>query len=376
VNPEFAEQQEGSARFRIGPAFFRPESRTARDLGVLAAAVYRQQHQRLHVLDAMSGCGVRSLRYALEANADWIWMNEGNPDVAAVLRQNLTTQLSMERIRLTIGSAHQAFHECLYQQNYFDLIDLDCFGSPSAYLSACVQVARKGGLIYLTATDSRTCTGHNPSASLRYFGAYARAHPAAHEQGLRLLLGSFMQQALMQGFAITPVFSFFQGQLYRVMMRLVDGQNWSEQQFGFLGYCYACGDYQTVNWRGLSRAMCPHHEASYPLTLSGPMWLGPLHTPQDLAKMQNLAQAWGWEARKTLLEAMAAETPFPPYFFTLAEIGRRTKIDIPKRDRLIAALQDRGYAAAMTHLNPQALKTTASFQTCLTVAQTLSAKST
>ena len=92
--------------------------------------------------------------------------------------------------------------------------------------------------------------------------------------------------------------------------------------------------------------------------------------------MQNLAQAWGWEARKTLLELMAAEIPFPPYFFTLAEIGRRAKIDIPKRDRLIAALQDGGYAAAMTHINPQALKTTASFQTCLTVAQTLSARST
>ena len=92
--------------------------------------------------------------------------------------------------------------------------------------------------------------------------------------------------------------------------------------------------------------------------------------------MQNLAQSWGWEARKTLLEIMATEIPFPPYFFALAEMGRRAKIDIPRRDRLIEALQDSGYAAAMTHINPQAFKTTASFQTCLTVAQTLSAKST
>lgn len=374
MNSKFATQQEGSAYFQVGPAFFRPESRTARDLGVLAAAAYQQHHQRLHVLDAMSGCGVRSLRYALEAKADWIWVNEGNPDVAVVLRQNLTAQLPMERIHLTIGSAQQAFNECLYQRNYFDLIDLDCFGNPSADLSACVQVARKGGLIYLTTTDSRTCAGHNPTASLRHFGAYARAHPAAHEQGLRLLIGSFMQQALMQGLAIAPVFSFFQGQLYRVMLRLVNGQYWSEQQFGFLGYCYACGDYQTVTWRGLSRAVCPHHETPHPLTLSGPMWLGLLHNPQDLANMQNLAQAWGWEARKILLEIMAAELSFPPYFFTLAEIGRRAKIDIPKRDRLIAALQDQGFSAAITHLNPQAIKTTASFQTCLTVAQTLSAK--
>ncbi|NJM76531.1 MAG: tRNA (guanine-N1)-methyltransferase [Acaryochloridaceae cyanobacterium RU_4_10] len=376
MNLEFTQHHEGSARFQVGPAFFRPESRTARDLGVLAAAVYQQQHQSLHVLDAMCGCGVRSLRYALEAKADWIWANEGNPDVAAVLQQNLTAQLPREQVYLTIGSARQALNECLYQQNYFDLIDLDCFGSPSAYLSACVQVARKGGLIYLTTTDSRTCAGHNPAASLRYFGAYARAHPAAHEQGLRLLIGSLMQQALMQGFAIAPVFSFFQGQLYRVMMRLVDGQNWSEQQFGFLGYCYVCGDYQAVTWRGLSRAVCPHHETPQPLTLSGPMWLGPLHDTKDLVNMQNLAQDWGWQECKPLLERMVAEIPFPPYFFTLAEIGHRAKIDIPKRDRLIAALQDRGFSAVVTHLNLQAIKTTASFQTCLTVARTLSVKST
>jgi tRNA (guanine26-N2/guanine27-N2)-dimethyltransferase len=376
VNSEFVTQQEGSTYFQVGPAFFRPESRTARDLGVLAAAAYQQQHQMLRVLDVMSGCGVRSLRYALEAKADWVWANEGNPDVAAVLQQNLTAQLPREQVHLTIGSARQALNECLYQQNYFDLIDLDCFGSPSAYLSACVQVARKGGLIYLTTTDSRTCAGHNPAASLRYFGAYARAHPAAHEQGLRLLIGSLMQQALMQGFAIAPVFSFFQGQLYRVMMRLVDGQNWSEQQFGFLGYCYVCGDYQAITWRGLSRAVCPYHEVSQPLTLSGPMWLGPLHDTKDLVNMQNLAQDWGWKECKALLERMVAEIPFPPYFFTLAEIGHRAKIDIPKRDRLIAALQDRGFSAVVTHLNLQAIKTTASFQTCLTVARTLSVKST
>jgi tRNA (guanine26-N2/guanine27-N2)-dimethyltransferase len=363
--------EEGAARFKIGAAFFRPETRIARDLGVLAAAVYRQQYPQLEVLDGMSGCGIRALRYALEAKADWLWINEANPEHAAVLQQNLKAQLPPAQVQVTIGSVRDVLQDCLQQRRYFDLVDLDCFGSPSAYLPDCIRATRLNGLMYLTTTDSRTCEGHNPAASLRHFGAYARAHPATHEQGLRLLLGVVAQQAVMQGWAIAPLFSYFQGQTYRVMVRLVKAHHWSEALSGFVGHCHACGHYDVVHWRGLSRAVCPHHDPPLPLTLSGPLWLGPLHDLGALTPMAALAQAWGWQDRKALLDLMAGEIPFPPYFFTLAELGRHAKVDIPKRDRLIAALQAEGYGAVATPLDFQAIKTAATFQTCVEIVRNL-----
>jgi tRNA (guanine26-N2/guanine27-N2)-dimethyltransferase len=54
----------------VGQAFYRRETETARDLGVLAAAIYRRERGQLRVLDAMAGCGMRSLRYYLESGAD------------------------------------------------------------------------------------------------------------------------------------------------------------------------------------------------------------------------------------------------------------------------------------------------------------------
>ena len=63
---------EGQAHFHVGQAFYRVQSRMGRDLAVLAAAVDRRERGVLRVLDAMSGCGVRSLRYALEARADFV----------------------------------------------------------------------------------------------------------------------------------------------------------------------------------------------------------------------------------------------------------------------------------------------------------------
>ena len=64
------QQQEGKVAFAIQNAFYRASSQTARDLGVLAAAIDRQDHSSLRVLDAMAGCGVRALRYAIESDAD------------------------------------------------------------------------------------------------------------------------------------------------------------------------------------------------------------------------------------------------------------------------------------------------------------------
>lgn len=46
-----------------GGAFYRAQSAPARDLGVLAAALYRGRNGRLRVLDVMAGSGVRGMRY-------------------------------------------------------------------------------------------------------------------------------------------------------------------------------------------------------------------------------------------------------------------------------------------------------------------------
>lgn len=359
-------QVEGRAVFEVGPAFFRLSSRPARDLGVLAAAVYKHQMNRLQMLDVMTGCGVRSQRYSLESNADWVWVNDANPEMASVLAGNMS-QLPTDRYQITYQSADELFHTCYQQNRTFDFIDLDSFGLPTVYLPGCLRIIDLGGLLYITGTDSRTLAGHNPEHSQRLLGAWARSHPAAHEQGLRLLLGLCWQQAQPLGLDIQPIFSYFQGQVYRVLVqvtRLKDQNN-----MGFLGYCHHCGHYQAVAWTQLSRTVCPLQ--GLPLTLSGPMWLGPLHSPDWLRQMQALAQTWAWSKQVQLLQIMTQETEMPPYFFSVADLGRRGKMDIPKRDLVISYLQEQGYKASVTHLDSQALKTNATFQECLMLAQQL-----
>jgi len=364
-------QGEGRARFRVGEAFYRRETETARDLGVLAAAIYRRERGQLRVLDAMAGCGVRSLRYYLESGADWLWVNEGNPELHEVLRDNLEVTIPGDRYELVHEEANRLFLQCYADRDYYDLLDIDAFGSGAPFISTSLWAARLGGLIYLTSTDGRTISGREREKSLRVYGAYARHHPAVHEQGLRLLLGSLQQQAAAKQFGIEPIFSLFGVQTYRVMVRLVPGERLTEDNYGWLGYCHECGEFRRVSWRTLAGSNCGADGSR--LILSGPMWLGALHDRAELEKMAVLAADWGWTSQVELLSVMAQEADLPPYFYKLSEIGRRGGVtELPKRDRAIAYLQERGYRAVKTHIDPEGIKTDAPLSVCIAIARACS----
>lgn len=371
--PEQELRQEGRVSFQVGPAFYRAHSQIARDLGVLAAIVQRQATGQLRVLDAMSGCGVRPLRYYLEAEADWVWANEANPDLAPVLAQNLAA-LPPHAYHLTHTDANQVFFSCYQRRDFYDLIDIDNFGSPAPYTASALWAARLGGLLYLTSTDGRTTGGHAPERSLAVYPAYARAHPAVHEQGLRLLLAHAAQQAAARGLGVEPLFGLFTGQVHRVMVRLVSKPTLTAKTYGFLAYCHSCGQFQTVSWRRLGRVTCTCQEAAAAapaVVLSGPLWLGPLHDRSGLQAMKVLATALGWSLQADLLEVMMGEATMPPFYYPLGEIGRLGRMDIPPRDILITRLQHQGFRASRTHLDHQAIKTDAPLADCLACARDL-----
>jgi tRNA (guanine26-N2/guanine27-N2)-dimethyltransferase len=107
------------------------------------------------------------------------------------------------------------------------------------------------------------------------------------------------------------------------------------------------------------------------ITVSGAMWLGKLHDVQQLKRYQTLAQQWHWQKIVKLLQLMEGEIDFPPYFYTLGEIGNRGKLDLPKRSHLIRSLQDQGYQAAPTHISPQGIKTNAQMGEIIAIAKNI-----
>jgi tRNA (guanine26-N2/guanine27-N2)-dimethyltransferase len=378
---------EGSARVLLGDGFFRPDSRPARDLGVLLLDDLAQARPTapLAVLDAMAGCGIRALRYGLEVLAQapgqhQLWVNDADPDRLPLLQANLAP-LGQDGLSLQLGAetAQQLLARCLLQRQRFDLLDLDAFGCPSALLPLALEAVKVGGLLYVASTDGRSPTGHDRPGALRQLGAAARAHPASWELALRLQLGVIARTAWAQGRGITPVLSFSEGRTFRSAVRLERSpQAAALAQLGLLAHCHGCGDQQAqslLQLRQWQPCLCPG-DAAPPLAISGPLWLGPLQHAQTLERLlQRAAARPAGLARpiQRLLQRLAADDAALPRCWPTSAIARRLGGGPPPLEDLVQQLRQRGYEAGASGVMDGQLRSDAPWAEILQSARELAA---
>lgn len=376
--------------FVVGDSFFREESRNGRDLGVLAAALQKKRFGKLRVLDAMCGCGFRALRYLVEAKADFVWANDANDHTRPTILSNLSQIQQQEdyqdhdesrgRRKWVVShcDANRVLVERYLQGDYYDLIDVDSFGSDTFFLGSAFSAIHYGGLLYLTSTDGVSSGGHRPYNALTSYGAYIRPMPYANEIGLRMLIGGAVREAATRDMDVWPVFSYFarHGPVFRVMLRVRRGKPKENKHYGFISYCSLCGDSRAFSWCEMGEICCPctTQKVSRSLVVSGPLWTGPLHSGSEIEDMLGLAEDWGWATQekcssggnnmslKKLLNIMLEESiPELPFgFIKLDEIARRGKMSTPRREEIIDLLKKEGHAASRSHIASDVVKTNCS----------------
>jgi tRNA (guanine26-N2/guanine27-N2)-dimethyltransferase len=371
---------EGLARLQPGGGFFRPESRPSRDLGVLLARELAAAGP-LRVLDGMAGCGIRALRYGLEAGAAAVWANDADPDRLPLLRANLAPlRQGTSTLRLSCTTAQKLLAACLLRERRFELVDLDAFGAPLALLPLALEAVAFDGVLYLASSDGRSPTGHDRVAAIRRLGAGARAHPASWELALRLQLGAVARAAWTMGRGLEPLFSFSEGRTFRTAVRLRRRPGPGEEgQLGLLAHCHGCGDQQVqplLRLRGWQACLCAAEQAP-PLAVSGPLWIGPLQHPPTLEAMGGQAQPSPTSLAAPsarLLASLQADPGELARCWPLAEIGRRLGGGPPRLERLQGALRLAGYQARASGLMPAQIRSDAPWREVLARAQAVAAK--
>ncbi|XP_057979386.1 tRNA (guanine(26)-N(2))-dimethyltransferase isoform X2 [Malania oleifera] len=383
-------QAERGLEFETGDSFFRRESATGRDLGVLAASLHKKSNGSLRVLDAMCGCGVRSLRYLVEAEADFVLANDANDDYRRVVLSNLSrvgrgSGDKQRRWAATHFDANRVMTECYLQKDFFDLIDIDSFGSDSSFLRSAYNALKLGGLVYITSTDGYSSGGHRPQHSLASYGAYVRPMPYSNEVGLRMLIGGALREAWVLGYQVSPLFSCYSshGPVFRVMLRLSRGKlHEQSSHYGFISYCHQCGHSQAFSWDQLGRVTCPcsNSKVSSSLVLSGPLWTGPLHDATYVAEMLDLAEQWGWAGNgsttmnlEKLLKLMIDESdPKLPFgYIKMDEVASRAKVNSPPLRTMLDVIHKEGYAVSRSHIAANAIKTNCPMSDCIRIAKEL-----
>lgn len=363
---------EGLARLLTGPGFFRADSRPARDLGVLLARTIARP-ERLRVLDLMAGCGVRSLRYGLEAGATEIWANDADPDRTPWLETNLRGLPAAAKHRLGSQPARALLVELIGQGRRFDLVDVDAFGWPGSLLPPVIDLLAEGGVLFLAGSHGRVATGHARPAAVRHLGASARAHPASWELALRLQLGVLARLAWSAGRGLESLFSTSDGRTFRTAVRLIGRiQHREEEALGMIAHCHGCGDQQVQSLIRLGRwDSCG---CGRDLSVSGPLWIGPLQTPGRLEAMARQAESSPTTlspAGKRLLARLTADPGVPARCWPTALIARRLGTGPPPLASMVEQLRREGFASFASGIMPSQLRSDAPWTEILEVARGL-----
>ncbi len=337
-----------------GEGFFRPDSRPSRDLGVAllrVLAARRAPAGALTVLDGLAGCGIRSLRYGLEAGATEVLSNDADPRRRPLLERNLAP-LAARGVASEVETTtiQKLLARCLLEERRFDWVDLDAFGGSTELLPLAIEAVRFEGVLYLASTDGRSFTGHDRRAAVRRLGAAVRAQPCSWELALRLQLGAIARAAWGQGRGIRPLLSLSDGRTFRTAVAIRRHPAAAEEsQLGLTGYCHGCGDHRGASLLQLRPGWLGRCPCGGEPVVSGPLWRGPLQDPAWLRAADAQAPAGTLApASRRRLEQLAADTGLPAEAWSQGDLGRRLAQGPPPLAVLIERLRNGGWQAGVS----------------------------
>ncbi len=379
--------REGFADLELDNGFFRTDSILSRDLSVLTASLKRHESKSGRCgsrwLDLMAGCGIRSIRWVLESEGNGcldndslsdlqIWVNDANLDRFNLIKKNLHgLQSRGVQLQLTNELAEVFLAKASLEKCFFDLIDVDCFGSPNSLLPLLIRVLAFDGILMLSSSDGRSPTGHDRLGAIRSLSASARSHPASWEMALRLQLGFIARQFWALGKGIEPLFCFSDGRTFRVFVRMKRNLSVGEEKLlGFVSRCEVCGAQDAQSLLSLKRwETCQCKQGLGKLSINGPLWIGPLQSPETLEKVQFLEKTFDIpivNQTQKLINRLKADQGVPVFSWSTHELAQRAAISEPLSvEQLIDSLRSKGFIACRNSVVPGQIRTDAPIEELL-----------
>jgi tRNA (guanine26-N2/guanine27-N2)-dimethyltransferase len=351
VELEVPEQPETGAGDAV---FFNPEMELNRDVTVAALRAYRDREPRAETyLDAMAASGARGVRAAADG---WeATLCDTDPDAVALCRANLDRNgLDGEVVERDVNA--------LLHESYYDVVDLDPFGSPIPFADAAFASARD--LVCVTATDTAPLCGAHFEAGVRRYSAVPRNTEYHAEMGLRVLLSALARTAARYDVGVVPVLSHVTDHYARTYLELQHRATDADAAVAELGHVYHC---QQCLHRECEHGLvadppetCPNCGGSQVLT-AGPVWLGATHDREFVEAVRDaLDESWGTADRADRLLTTLAGELHRPFHYDQHRLSKRWGVSAAAMDEFLDRLRDAGFEASRTHYGGTTVKTDAS----------------
>jgi tRNA (guanine26-N2/guanine27-N2)-dimethyltransferase len=333
--------QEGKVEFEVPPGdvtkssevFYNPVMEFPRDISI---AVYRALLDEGTFLDALSASGVRALRVAKEVGLD-VTANDLNPSATRLIARNAEKNKLKIRVENRNASA-------LMADEYFDVIDIDPFGTPVPYLDNAYRSARK--FLSVTATDTAVLCGTYPSTCWRRYLAKSIRTEFLHELGVRILAGYVVRMAARFDIAAEPIFTHSKYHYYRLYFRMSKGADRCNKLLK---------DISTIHWDQKTLERKPSKTSNE----LGPMWLGKLWD-KSLVKKVFSETAKGQFNTQTkmlsLLETLGSEADRAPFHFDIHKLCKQLNREVPPFKAIYQSLEKAGIKYSKTHFSPTGLR--------------------
>jgi len=345
------------------PVFYNPKAKFNRDVAVAMGAALKERLGRLEVLEPLAGSGVRSLRYAVEAGADKVLAVDADPKAVELIKYNIRLNKLEDKVKVLLAEANAVLHSRELRGGYYDLVDVDPFGSPMPFADGAIRAARRRGLVAFTATDTAPLTGARPQSALRKYGASVRRTPFSKEVAIRVLIAALVRVAAVREVALKPEAAFFKDYYVRAHLTVERGARRVEEALSQLGYLFYRPDYSVEVVRGY-----PLPERVPEGTALGPLWLGPLTGP--LAK--RAAELVGGEVKRFLEHLIEEDSVGVPYSYKVERVASILKVNMPSPKLVVEELRAAGYKALLAHYDHTSVKTDAPAEEVFKVVKKLS----
>ena len=333
--------------------FFNPEMLLNRDLSQVAGCVFRQKTDidDFRVCDALSASGIRGFRYS--EYADTLHLNDINPEAIRRLKKGLeSNNIDAETFNRDANT-----HLSEYR-NFYNLIDIDPFGSFTKFLDSTARAANHESFVGLTATDNGPVSGSYPKVCQRRYGSRPLRNSFMHETGLRIYIKEVFQNFARFDKCFDPKLCFQHMHYSRLMGRVTESKSRCNQSLDNIGYLTFCPE---CRWRTLKRVEKCKYCSSDDVEHVGPLWTGDLGDQRYMDDM--LEEIPGdWNEAYKLLEVLRQEVQIRTPFYDLHEMASEIGVQAPKTSDTLESLQDRGYIASPTHFEHTGIRTDAPFE--------------
>nr|TKW21068.1 hypothetical protein SEVIR_4G186200v2 [Setaria viridis] len=339
------------------------------------------KYEEPKVLEALAASGLRAIRYALEV--------DGIGEVTAVDNNEVAVEACKKNIQHNGSLASSKVVPCLadarvYMLTHpkeFDVVDLDPYGSPAAFLDSAVQCVTDGGLLMCSATDMAVLAGGNAEVCFSKYGSYPLRGKHCHEMALRILLACIESHAIRHKRHIVPIISIHMDFYIRVFVRIFTSASTVKSSPLKLAHVYQCVGCSSFHLQNIGRInledkrhialpnfapTVPEEcsECAHKFVMGGPIWSDPIHDKEwassILSSIHVMMDSYPAYAKiSAILTSVSEELPEAPLFVSLHNLCAILKCTSPTMVMLHSAIRNAGYQTSGSHVDPLALKTNA-----------------